>query len=164
MEKLILSMSLITSLTFSQMNHPLAMGLMLMIQTILMAVISGLMHQSFWFSYVLFLVFMGGMLILFIYVTSLASNEMFHTSTKMMMAMVIMFAILLLSMNSVYNYNNHDSLPNEEMTTNTFLILSKLYNLPTGTLTIMLALYLLLTLIVVVKITNLAKGPLRQMS
>jgi len=92
----------------------------------------------------------------------LASNEIFHTSTKIIMAIVIIFAILLLRINSVYNYNNHDSLPNEEITTNTFLILRKLYNLPTGTLTIILALYLLLTLIVVVKITNLAKGPLRQ--
>jgi hypothetical protein len=61
----------------------------------------------------------------------------------------IIFIILLLRINSVSNHNNHDSLPNEEIVTNTFLILRKLYNQPTGILTIILALYLLLSLIVV---------------
>ena len=50
------------------------MGLTLLIQTILVSIISGLITKTFWFSYILFLVFLGGILVLFIYVTSLASN------------------------------------------------------------------------------------------
>jgi hypothetical protein len=41
-------------------------------------------------------------------------------------------------------------------------ITRKLYNQPNGVIIILLALYLLLTLIVVVKITSISKGPLRQ--
>lgn len=41
------------------------------------------------------------------------------------------------------------------------LSLNKLYNYPTNLLTILLINYLLITLIAVVKITNLFKGPLR---
>lgn len=44
----------------------------------------------------------------------------------------------------------------------TNLILEKFYNLPTGSTTLILALYLLLTLIVVAKITNISEGPLRK--
>jgi NADH-ubiquinone oxidoreductase chain 6 len=41
------------------------------------------------------------------------------------------------------------------------IILNKLYNFPTNILTILLINYLFLTLIAVVKITNIFEGPLR---
>nr|WAX39321.1 NADH dehydrogenase subunit 6 [Homalosilpha sp. 1 ZQW-2020] len=164
--KNILIMMLTTSLMFTQMNHPLAMGLMLLIQTIIMCIMSGLLSQSFWFSYILFLIFLGGMLVLFIYVTSLASNEMFFMSMKMIIITIMIIFMLMLLINLNYMINNmevmlHDymySTENEMMNS-----LMKLYNQPTNLITIMLASYLFLTLIAVVKITNISKGPLRQM-
>lgn len=65
------------------MHHPLAIGLALLMQTLFIALSTGLVAPSFWFSYILFLVFLGGMLVLFIYVASLASNEIFRFSTKL---------------------------------------------------------------------------------
>lgn len=41
------------------------------------------------------------------------------------------------------------------------LTLNKLYNFPTNILTILLIIYLFLTLVAVVKITNVFEGPLR---
>nr|QYB20647.1 NADH dehydrogenase subunit 6 [Cryptotermes domesticus] len=153
--------STLSSMMFTQMNHPLAMGMMLLLQTTMMCLISGLMHQSFWFQYILFMVFIGGMLVLFIYVTSLASNEMFSLSTKML----LMSASMMMVSMTTSKWTNHDS--SDSTTYNTtsneiILMTSKLYNQPSGTLTILMALYLLMTLIVVVKITNVSKGPLRQ--
>nr|AVN67316.1 NADH dehydrogenase subunit 6 [Blaberus discoidalis] len=154
------------SLVFSYMNHPLAMGLILLIQTMFISIITGLLSQSFWFSYVLFLIFLGGMLVLFIYVASLASNEMFSLSTKLLMlSLMMMLMIFFLFMSMSYT-----NLQNQEV--NNFMImfnqlplpLIKLYNQPTNMITIMLAMYLFLTLIVVVKITNIFEGPLRQMN
>nr|AKF78843.1 NADH dehydrogenase subunit 6 [Euryomma sp. SMD-2015] len=156
---------------FMNMKHPLAMGLTLLIQTTLMCLISGLMTKTFWFSYILFLVFLGGMLVLFIYVTSLASNEMFSFSIKLliisisifMMSMMILFFI---DKNLLLQYSNIEinviSNMNTFITENS-LSLNKLYNYPTNLLTILLMNYLLITLIAVVKITNLYKGPLRPM-
>nr|AVN68053.1 NADH dehydrogenase subunit 6 [Beybienkoa kurandanensis] len=162
---LLMASSMITSIMFTQMNHPLAMGLMLLLQTMLISLISGMMSQSFWFSYILFLIFLGGMLILFIYVTSLASNEMFSLSTKMistMLPMMILSTIFLMYSTSTNSQNQEMQelfmLPNPLLTS-----LIKLYNQPTSIITIMLASYLFLTLIVVVKIINISKGPLRQM-
>merc|ERR1739838_23170 len=65
---------------FTRLVHPLAIGLALLFQTILICCTTGLSNLSFWFSYILFLIFLGGILVLFIYVTSLASNEMFKPS------------------------------------------------------------------------------------
>nr|WHM51911.1 NADH dehydrogenase subunit 6 [Porotermes adamsoni] len=163
MTKTLIMTSMLSSAMFTQMKHPLAMGLMLLLQTILMSTISGLLHQSFWYSYILFLIFLGGMLVLFIYVTSLASNEMFSMSTKMLS--ILVGAVMILTPMNMWIKNDSEESTKHEMIPNntTNNVLEKLYNEPTGNLTIMLALYLFLALIVVAKITNISKGPLRQM-
>nr|UQJ73574.1 NADH dehydrogenase subunit 6 [Diamesa sp. 6XL] len=162
--------SLISSTIFMQMKHPMAMGLMLLVQTALICLITGNYSKTFWFSYVLFLIFLGGMLVLFIYVTSLASNEMFSFSMKIfIMSIIILFISLImmiimdnsmianfLSNNEVYSMMDMKSFINENTVS-----LNKLYNFPTNMLTILLINYLFLTLIAVVKITNIYEGPLR---
>nr|AVN68331.1 NADH dehydrogenase subunit 6 [Ectobius sp. Z254C] len=160
----LISINMIISFMFTQMKHPLAMGLTLLIQTIIMSMISGMMSKNFWFSYILFLIFLGGMLILFIYVTSLASNEMFNTSTGMIIMIMLLIPIMMLmtknywSELNLYNQESMNFLVNSNLSTT----LIKLYNHPTNLITIMLASYLFLTLIIVVKITNIFKGPLRK--
>nr|QLY89873.1 NADH dehydrogenase subunit 6 [Neoleria inscripta] len=163
----------IFGLMFLQMNHPLAMGLTLLIQTMLICLISGLITKSFWFSYILFLIFLGGMLVLFIYVTSLASNEMFSFSTKLLIVMVsiamialFMFYLLDKSSWSFYFLNNDMEKINSSYSyiSENSLSLYKLYNYPTNLITLLLMNYLLITLIAVVKITKLFYGPLRLMN
>nr|YP_010883369.1 NADH dehydrogenase subunit 6 [Rhingia binotata]WIF29695.1 NADH dehydrogenase subunit 6 [Rhingia binotata] len=173
MQLMLYSLTLMISFTFMQMNHPLSMGLMLLIQTIMICCISGLMTKSFWFSYILFLIFVGGMLVLFIYVTSLASNETFSFSMKMTTMLVMNFILLMTIMffmdktilmfnsmnNEMYSIININSYISENT-----LSLNKLYNYPTNMITILLVNYLLITLIAAVKITKLFYGPLRSMT
>nr|AIW06061.1 NADH dehydrogenase subunit 6 [Vietnamella sp. MT-2014] len=150
------------------MKHPLAMGLILLLQTTFISITTGIFSGSFWFSYILFLVFLGGMLVLFIYMTSLASNEMFSVSSSMILIIplsapiFLMFSFLSsnmpaiqpfpLTLNFISNFCKMQDLT---------LNLLKLYNSISAYLTILLVSYLLLTLIVVVIITNLDKAPLR---
>nr|YP_010968364.1 NADH dehydrogenase subunit 6 [Isomyia nebulosa]WNO18612.1 NADH dehydrogenase subunit 6 [Isomyia nebulosa] len=168
---ILLTLLFIFNFIFMNMKHPLAMGLTLLIQTTLVCLMTSLMTKSSWFSYILFLVFLGGMLVLFIYVTSLASNEMFSFSIKLLMISSLMFLSMMmififidknllmqyknLELKSIYNLNTY-IMENS-------LSLNKLYNYPTNILTILLMNYLLITLIAVVKITKLFKGPLRPM-
>nr|YP_009350790.1 NADH dehydrogenase subunit 6 [Proboscitermes tubuliferus]AQP27794.1 NADH dehydrogenase subunit 6 [Proboscitermes tubuliferus] len=161
--KLLMSLSTLTSLTFTQMKHPLAMGLMLLIQTTLVCLISGTMYSSFWFSYILFMIMIGGMLVLFMYMTSLASNEMFSPSNKMLMIMLTMMPPLMYFMPSTTNnkeMNMHETMMESEITTTTTVM----YNQMMGTMTTLLVLYMLMTLIVVVNIINVSSGPLRHTS
>nr|YP_003162730.1 NADH dehydrogenase subunit 6 [Neopanorpa pulchra]ACH87055.1 NADH dehydrogenase subunit 6 [Neopanorpa pulchra]AFU51398.1 NADH dehydrogenase subunit 6 [Neopanorpa pulchra] len=169
---LLLMLSMIISFIFTQMKHPLAMGLILLIQTLIICLTMGLITKTFWFSYILFLVFLGGMLVLFIYMTSLASNEMFSLSFKLifsflMFFLMIMFISLLLDKNLIlstfFNFDMNNFMESFMLKTNeNSLNLTKLYNQPTSMITLMLINYLLLTLIVIVKITNIFYGPLRQ--
>nr|ASN65960.1 NADH dehydrogenase subunit 6 [Odontocheila batesii] len=163
---------IITSI-FMSMNHPMSMGLILLIQTILISIMSGLMSYTFWFSYILFLVMLGGMLVLFIYMTSLASNEMFQFSSKIMLYIIMMMTIFLMIMLVmpdkqmlmllIKNSNSPELIYHMSVMNNDNLItLNKIYNYPNNTITILLINYLLITLIVVVKITSINTGPLRQ--
>nr|YP_010460776.1 NADH dehydrogenase subunit 6 [Tenodera angustipennis]UUF67525.1 NADH dehydrogenase subunit 6 [Tenodera angustipennis] len=164
---LMLSISMTLSIIFLFLNHPLSMGLILFLQAILMCLISGFMSLSFWFSYVLLLIYLGGMLVLFMYVTSLASNEMFLYSNKFFFIIIFMplifFVIYYMNINFPNNlYENMESSLTFNMTSNNFLL--KMYNQPINIMTILIASYLFLTLIAVVKIINIYNGPLRQMN
>nr|URH16861.1 NADH dehydrogenase subunit 6 [Pericapritermes parvus] len=160
MTKLLMSMSTLTSLMFTQMKHPLAMGLMLLLQTTMICVISGTMYSSFWFSYILFMIMIGGMLVLFMYMTSLASNEMFSPSNKMIMTAALILPVMTMIMPTTTNnkdMNNYNMMMENEITSTTTVM----YNQLMGIMTTLLVLYMLLTLIVVVNIINVSKGPLR---
>nr|YP_010397548.1 NADH dehydrogenase subunit 6 [Boreoheptagyia brevitarsis]UQJ73457.1 NADH dehydrogenase subunit 6 [Boreoheptagyia brevitarsis] len=162
--------SLIASTIFMQMKHPMAMGMMLLIQTLLICLITGNYSKTFWFSYVLFLIFLGGMLVLFIYVTSLASNEMFSFSMKIfilsfLMLFFLLFLTLILDNSIISNFMMNNEMNSfydmKSFISENSISLNKLYNFPTNMITILLINYLFLTLIAVVKITNIFEGPLR---
>nr|YP_009711685.1 NADH dehydrogenase subunit 6 [Reticulitermes lucifugus]QGA46863.1 NADH dehydrogenase subunit 6 [Reticulitermes lucifugus] len=161
MTKLLMSTSMMTSMMSTQTKHPLAMGMMLLLQTMMTCMISGTMYKSFWFSYILFMIMIGGMLVLFMYMTSLASNEMFYPTSKMMMTAMILSPTMMYLMPDQTNnkeMNTHEYSSKDEIMMTTTMM----YNQITGMMTIMLVMYMLLTLIVVVNIINISSGPLRQ--
>nr|YP_010329795.1 NADH dehydrogenase subunit 6 [Acronicta major]UNP54529.1 NADH dehydrogenase subunit 6 [Acronicta major]UNP54939.1 NADH dehydrogenase subunit 6 [Acronicta major] len=178
MTKLFIS-TLMMMMTFTMMfmNNPLSMGLMILIQTLLTCLLTGMMIKTYWFSYILFLTFLGGLLVLFIYVSSIASNEMFNKSFNMKMIFMLFMIILMLMMMKQYmnpNIKWMNLFLNSDMNNFTNLMLffnnenkidlNKLYNNQTFMIMMMLVIYLFITLIAVVKITNIFYGPLRSSS
>nr|ASY98298.1 NADH dehydrogenase subunit 6 [Decimiana sp. JZ-2017] len=167
MFNILLMLSIMSSLMFLYMNHPLSMGLILFIQAIFMCFISGMLSMSFWFSYILLLIFIGGILVLFMYITSLSPNEMFNYSNKLSLLISLSIPIYfsIKHMNFYYKMNKPENIENWinlHSYFNNFII--KIYNFPIFMITILTAIYLFLTLIAVVKIINIFKGPLRQMN
>nr|YP_009107266.1 NADH dehydrogenase subunit 6 [Cyclograpsus granulosus]CEH11269.1 NADH dehydrogenase subunit 6 [Cyclograpsus granulosus] len=157
------------SFLFTQLSHPLAMGLMLFIQTVLISITVGIYNFSFWFSYILFLVFLGGMLVLFIYVASLASNESFSFTLSTFLFFIMLTSLisfLLFLLDPLFISPNSSSLhpPSLKYCISTPFIINWIYNTPSMNFTIFIVSYLLLMLVIVVKIINLFKGPLRLLS
>nr|YP_007317375.1 NADH dehydrogenase subunit 6 [Neopetrolisthes maculatus]AGA56152.1 NADH dehydrogenase subunit 6 [Neopetrolisthes maculatus] len=156
------------SLFFTQMKHPLAMGLILLTQTSLIAISAGLLSHSFWISYIMFLIFLGALLVLFIYVASLAANEQFNFNIKL----ALMFITLSLVLSSIFMFLDPifsaQALKFEKSSHSlTFMenslssITSSLYEIPSAQFTLFIISYLLLALIVIVKIMNMKSKPLR---
>nr|AML26435.1 NADH dehydrogenase subunit 6 [Staphylinidae sp. BMNH 1274642] len=144
-------------------SHPMSMGMILLTQTILIALYTGMMNFNYWFSYILFLIMVGGMLVLFTYMTSVASNEKFKFSSYLMTSFIIFILISMIfllidnkllsmmnfSVNFTYVYDYKFSM-------------SKFFNWPSNLILFMMIIYLFITLIAIVKLTNIKTGPLRQ--
>nr|WRO44803.1 NADH dehydrogenase subunit 6 [Habronychus chaoi] len=166
MMTILMMTTVILSISPLFLKHPLTMGLNLLFQTIVIAMITGLMSLNFWISYLLFLVMVGGMLILFMYMTSIASNEKFKFSKPLMITsfLLITFMILFVIMNpkeEFFPFKNIDSIEflkfsTYEMSPNKYFINNSKFILS------ILIIYLFITLIAIVNISSNSSGPLRQ--
>nr|YP_008757592.1 NADH dehydrogenase subunit 6 [Parajapyx emeryanus]AEV44857.1 NADH dehydrogenase subunit 6 [Parajapyx emeryanus] len=149
-----------------QLSSPLSIGLLLLMQTTLISTISGMMMKTFWFSYILFLIFMGGMLVLFIYVASLSPNEPFTITPNvpvMITALITSMMILIMTQKfsgTEINMQMMEAITQSEAN-NMISSMTKIYSSSITEITLLLINYLLLSLIAVVKITNLFFGPIR---
>lgn len=165
MTLLIIPVILILSFLFTRVSHPLSIGLVLLIQTVLISLSAGTFTHSYWFSYVLFLIFLGGILVLFIYVASLASNEIFLFSFPVFL--IYFFLFLTITFLIIYldplitSYFSLASPSSIELSLSTPQFTMWLYSQNSINFTLFIISYLLLTLVVVIKIINLFKGPLR---
>nr|YP_010269870.1 NADH dehydrogenase subunit 6 [Orthotomicus erosus]UJX85645.1 NADH dehydrogenase subunit 6 [Orthotomicus erosus] len=166
-------MSLITILSciFIFLNHPLALGGILFIQTVFITISSGMLYSNFWYSYLLFLIMISGMLILFMYMTSIASNEKFSIPSYWKILLLTFYFTIF----SLFALFLEDTFFEKIKTTpwNFFFseldslkpwMLSKFFNTPFNQIIIFLMIYLFLTLIMTVKLTGKSLGPLRQKS
>lgn len=162
-----LPLTIFIAIIFPQLTHPLSIGIALLLQTTLICSCRGIIIPSFWFSYILFLIFLGGILVLFIYVTSLASNESFSLSLTPIIIISLLLptiTLIIIFSDPLITLANHSNLSNVYLfstlnLTRTFT--SSIYNQLTIIFTIFIVIYLLLTLFAVVKITNIFFGPLR---
>nr|AUO29237.1 NADH dehydrogenase subunit 6 [Enallagma cyathigerum] len=161
-----LMMSTLNSTIFMVMKHPMSMGITLLAQTVFICLITNNTSQNAWFSYILFLVFLGGMLVLFIYMTSVASNELFMKNKMSSFVILILmngsFMLMFMLLDPMLLSNNcEDSMVMYKMNSSTSSLTMSLFNYPNNLLTLFMVIYLFLTLIVVVKITEFNQGPLR---
>nr|YP_010163988.1 NADH dehydrogenase subunit 6 [Phloeosinus perlatus]QRK25839.1 NADH dehydrogenase subunit 6 [Phloeosinus perlatus] len=155
-------MSLSLSVTFVFLKHPLSLGYTLLLQTIMIASFLSNFFPNSWFSYILFLIMVSGMLVMYIYMTSIASNEKFKIPKKLtVLLLVISFLTMTILMLDKFWYMPMSS--SYSMNSNMFYFsMSKFFNHPNMQLILMLMIYLLITLIAVVKINMKPMGSLRQ--
>nr|QKY63881.1 NADH dehydrogenase subunit 6 [Triatoma protracta] len=164
---MMMSISLISvtaSITFMLTKHPLSMGFTLIIQTITVAIMTGMMINMFWFSYILIISMLSGMLVLFIYMASVASNEKFYTSWSMAMYIIpltISSVILFFMVDQLENESMWSTMKKNTLGAEQLISLNKLFNLNNMSITMMLVSYLFLTMIAITYVTNIYEGPLR---
>nr|QNH68983.1 NADH dehydrogenase subunit 6 [Mazarredia convexa] len=159
--KLIMLLASILNIMFINTKQPMILIMIILIQTLLTTFMMNNYNKSSWFNYILMIIFIGGMMVLFIYITSIAPNEKNYSYKKMFTMTAMTMTILWV----LENKNNPEStetsinppfeMSKEQMDTN------MMFNYPLYQLTIMMTIYLFITLIVVNKISNMEKGPLR---
>nr|AYQ19011.1 NADH dehydrogenase subunit 6 [Ptilodactylidae sp. 2 ACP-2013] len=160
---MLISSTFILALTMLFIKHPLSMGLAIIIQSMLIAFITGSFYYNFWFSYLMFIIVVGGMMVLFIYMTTIASNEMFTTSKNLILLITPIFLITTAMIYKNKSFMETKISYNSSNLMDQFLMsVSKFMNFPANMIMVILIVYLFVVLIAVVKITNITYGPLRQ--
>nr|YP_010577127.1 NADH dehydrogenase subunit 6 [Striatobalanus tenuis]UZN92573.1 NADH dehydrogenase subunit 6 [Striatobalanus tenuis] len=155
----IMIMMFIINLIFLFMFHPLAMIFILILQTMMISIIMYSITQFPWFSYTLILVFLGGMLILFTYMSNIASNEMFKPNLKMLFPLFIAPISAFLIPLPKQNLSTETKALNMDQFSN--LTIFKPFSSSIMPITLLMASYIILTLLTVVKISKMNQGPLR---
>nr|APH08695.1 NADH dehydrogenase subunit 6 [Profundiconus teramachii] len=89
MSSLILfSMAFSSLLILPLMSQPLSLGLVIMTSTLFMCMISA-MVLSQWYGYILFLIYVGGLLVMFAYVAALSPNVLFGSGAPFLFFIVV---------------------------------------------------------------------------
>ena len=135
------------------LSHPISISISLIFIAILARIISFSISSS-WFFYLIILVFLGGVIILIIYIRTLAANEKFSL-LNIKSRRVIFFVILRLLFIFLIKYKN---IFNFVRLNNTAVGI--LYESSNFSLLLFLIMYLLLTLVCVVKLVKFESGPL----
>nr|ATD85999.1 NADH dehydrogenase subunit 6 [Sophonia linealis] len=154
--KLMMILSSMTPFLF----NPMSLGLILLMQTFMTIMLMNKMSLSSWFSMITFLMMIGGLLIIFTYMSSISSNEMFSLNMKLIFTLILATLIseeLLLE----YQTNESEEMMNVMLMNQELISMLKLYNKKSLAITMMLVLYLLFTMIVVSTIVKHNQGPLR---
>nr|YP_011036703.1 NADH dehydrogenase subunit 6 [Xestocephalus gracilus]WRK21307.1 NADH dehydrogenase subunit 6 [Xestocephalus gracilus] len=158
MKTFMIKLMLLNSMTTLIVKNPLSMGTILIYQTMLLVMLMNKMCKTTWFTMLTFLMMVGGLLILFTYMTSIASNEKFKLNINMTMTTMIMLPIMDEMMMESQTEETQSMLNTMTMEK---LSMMKLFSKKSMNLTLMMIMYLLLSMITVSKIINHHEGPLR---
>nr|YP_009686641.1 NADH dehydrogenase subunit 6 [Gammarus lacustris]QDS78460.1 NADH dehydrogenase subunit 6 [Gammarus lacustris] len=160
----ILSMSFSWLLIFSK--TPLTMAALIILQAFMVSFITFMFLLSSWFSFILFMVFISAMMVIFVYVSSLASNDFFTAPSPYLLLILfsVPFVIIFMALvpTSVPN-QSHSQIFLSDLHLGS-MVTYKLYSSYILATTIFLIIYLLVALIVVAKNSSSSKGALRALN
>ena len=132
-------------------SHPIFFSIILIFSSIIIGTMCIKINLS-WFFYLLVLVFLGGVIILIIYINTLAINEKFYFYKVKNKSIFILIFLISIQIIFIKNYGWKINFSN--------FISINLYESINFISLIFLILYLLLTLICVVKLVKFEYGPL----
>nr|ATZ70271.1 NADH dehydrogenase subunit 6 [Conus pseudonivifer]QUS92218.1 NADH dehydrogenase subunit 6 [Conus pseudonivifer] len=161
---LVITLAFSTLLILPMMSQPLSLGLVIMASTLFMCMVSG-MTTSAWYGYILFLIYVGGLLVMFAYVAALSPNVLFGGLTPLFS--LIMFSPILFMFFYFYFFKDSPYLSFESSSSK--LMYLKMYGVELISpymisILIGLGVILLINLIVVAKICYYQQASLRPFS
>lgn len=155
MNTIILTLITITFLIYFFSSHPIILAFMVILQSIIIARLISRKAFFRWFGFFIFIIYLGGILILFSYIISLINSKrvILFTNKILFLTMIIFFILNLFKENIRFL----------EISSRKFskLIISS-FRLRSIKLRLYLILFLLLVIVIVVFITETRKGNIRK--
>nr|YP_009734520.1 NADH dehydrogenase subunit 6 [Acropyga sauteri]QBG38683.1 NADH dehydrogenase subunit 6 [Acropyga sauteri] len=169
----ILFMTLFILLTNIMNSNPIMIMINLLMYSMMICIKISLWKSNFLYSIILFLIMISGLLIIFIYFSSLISNEKINFKFNKLLYMNLIFNFIILIMLN-YNlnfmsskqkkFNFYEINPIMKINEMNYQNILSLYEYPFNNLTIISMFYLLITLISIIKICSIKSMTLRKIS
>ena len=128
---------------------PLSIGIIILVISVILTLIFSSLMSS-WIAFLIFLIYVRGILVIFAYFVSLIPNQ--HTN------MLSLYVPFIASVILIIITSKNIFIPNQ---TKTLKFINTFYSENNSSILIILAIALLLAMVVVVKIVTSNKGPLR---
>nr|YP_009118049.1 NADH dehydrogenase subunit 6 [Brachyuropus grewingkii]AJF22810.1 NADH dehydrogenase subunit 6 [Brachyuropus grewingkii] len=157
------TLSTTVSVLFMFSKTPLMMALLIVSQTLTVAVSLYVFLLSSWLSFILFMILVSAMMVIFVYVSSLASNDFLTLPYSLFVSILYFAPTLVLGAYLTLAYSKNLTKTQSTMSDTDLgpTIAYKLYAPYISSFTLFLITYLLVTLVIVAKITLSSKGALR---
>lgn len=130
---------------------PIILGINILAIALLLATSLSSSIRS-WYAFLVFLIYIGGILVIFAYFLALTPNQQIPTSSNLIYLLATLTTLVIVILITDTNI----FIPQEIHQDRAYL-----YCTNTAPILIILAIILLLTIVIVVKLTNRSSGPLR---
>nr|QBC73205.1 NADH dehydrogenase subunit 6 [Perotrochus caledonicus] len=143
------------------MMQPLSLGFCVMLMSLLSCILIAFCVSS-WFGYVLFLIYVGGLLVMFAYVSALAPNSFFSGFKSLVSFIVVVGVLMLVSVMTYFKTSDFSVWGDFFCQSKGHVIVGAfLINPSSVSLMIALGIILLINLLAVVKVCYYQQGALR---
>lgn len=151
--------------------HPLIIRLLLVLYTIIVTFKINFFVGNYWYSYIIFLVIIGGLIILFLYFTRLVNNQLFYLNKNYYYYINLKFIFFLLNLvvllfnliKNLYINNFFDLVKVNFILFNEVNLIKNLIIDFTMDINIYIIIYLFFTIVCSVLVCKKNNVPLRQM-
>lgn len=148
--------------------HPIYLLILIIVYRGIICFSISAWSYNFIYSIILFLIIISGILIIFLYFSSLISNH--QTKFIINIPLILRFLInsfIFLFIIKYFNfplYNFNETLISLQINANTFTNITHIFTYPFSNITIICILYLLLTLFTIIKICSIKTSTLRKLN
>lgn len=132
-------------------SRPVQITLIIIFIALLTASLLTILISS-WYAFLIFLIYVGGILVIFAYFTATSPNHQTSNIKKIILYLRLRFSVLIYTIRLPINFQTIES--------RSYQIIS-IFSSNNSYLLIGITIMLLLTIIIVVKIASRSKGPLR---
>nr|YP_010713427.1 NADH dehydrogenase subunit 6 [Alboglossiphonia lata]WDA96102.1 NADH dehydrogenase subunit 6 [Alboglossiphonia lata] len=148
---LTINMLLASFLTMTTLFNPFTMALNILMISLLTAWIYAF-NMSSWYAFLIYIIYVGGMLVMFAYFVTLSPNQKLKIKSYFL-TFIMTFLVLMmpLMMNKSYWPSKNNQIYDSQ----------ELYNFLNLSVVMLIVFLLLVILLMVVKMINTSKGPLR---
>nr|ARH10730.1 NADH dehydrogenase subunit 6 [Laingia psammae] len=161
MIKIIFLINLFISMMLTLMKSPLTSNLLILIQSIMLTTMINLINKTSWIAFMLIIIYIGGLMIIFLYISSIAFNEInfFKNFKKLLMKLILITTFIITFKNNLILENF--KFQNYYLFEDNFYILN-MFMIPNHYMIYFIIIILFFMLILIIWMLKNNKGPIRQ--